>query len=110
MVVNCTPHTITFLLKSGRSFDLPPSGTNPRVLVDRQIIGYTDIDGEPMPIKQTRLTETVNLPDAKPGVYYVVSLAVAMAKVDRVDLLVASQVTRNDAGDKIGCRSLSRVS
>jgi hypothetical protein len=80
------------------------------VLVDRTVIGMVEVDGEPMPIKQTRLTETQNLPERKAGVYYVVSLAVAMANMDRDDLLVASQVTRDCDGNTLGCRSLSLVS
>jgi hypothetical protein len=50
-----------------------------------------------------------NLPPARDGVQYIVSLVVALALCDRrSDLLVPYREVRNSTGTVIGCRSLAQ--
>jgi hypothetical protein len=48
-----------------------------------------------------------NLPEPKEGIYYIVSMIVALAawKVGRVDVVTVTQYVRDGAGAKVGCRA-----
>jgi hypothetical protein len=48
------------------------------------------------------------LPHPEPRTGYIVSMPVALARPDRVDLLVPFREVRNRSGTVIGCRALAR--
>lgn len=54
-------------------------------------------------------SDVVNLPDPKPHTYYIVSRIVASVAKHRRDLLVVDMQIRDDSGNIIGCRGLTRA-
>lgn len=121
MIINCTPHVVDIYgvgapntITAGgpdpyRS--LPPSGDVAR------LVENVANDGEPAP--SASAAESVDifvveyghvsgLPDPRAGVWYVVSLPVALALRARADLLVPYRQVRNERGTVVGCRGFAR--
>jgi hypothetical protein len=107
-IINLTPHTV-ILIRDGkeiRKWNKPSNETPlPRLVEELLIDGISEIDG--VPIKNKNYGRCENLPDPKPGVYYIVSGLIASA-LQRADLLVPNAV-RDENGQIIGCDSFAQI-
>ena len=102
-VVNLTPHPVV-VLRDGERIEFPPSGQVARLGEEIVSTGMT-IEG--VPVVEKRLSG-LDLPPVQPGVFYIVSLAVAQV-ARREDLLVPDDLVRDERGQVIGCRRLARI-
>lgn len=111
MIVNLTPHLIRLYandredgsddLDAGLLEVLPPGGTPARLAT----IDLGRCDG----VELVEFGHAHDLPPARDGVRYVVSLVVAISLADRrSDLLVPYREVRNASGTVIGCRALAQ--
>lgn len=111
-VINLTPHPIHIMDDSKKILKTYPSKGLIRLktnVVDAGII----IDNIPItttefgePIYFTELGETKQFPKYRMGVFYIVSQLVKSALPERSDLLVPSNVIRDNNGNILGCMSL----
>lgn len=103
--VNCTPHVVDIVKEDGSILSIEPSGIVPRCtqLEDKlvSIYGFT--------ITRQTFGKVIGLPEAKIGVYLIVSRLVASAAKDRTDLLVPGPMVRGEDGRPCGCRGLSVI-
>ena len=103
--VNCTPHVVDIVKEDGSILSIEPSGIVPRCtqLEDKlvSIYGFT--------ITRQTFGKVTGLPEAKIGVYLIVSRLVASAAKDRTDLLVPGPMVRGEDGRPCGCRGLSVI-
>jgi hypothetical protein len=102
MLVNLTPHPITF--EGGRT--LPKCDQPPRLREEAVFIGMH----EGVAIMQ-KLIDRVGceLPPPAGGTLYIVPLAIAMAFPGRDDLVVPHELVRDAHGRVTACRSLAQI-
>lgn len=124
MVINCTPHDVLIygatscMLQDGRPYireegeEYPeplrvyPAAKNPaRAIYERRTSGA--VDGTL--IYRLFTEDIVNLPDPKPGTYYIVSKRLAQACPERKDLIFPGGVVRDADGHIVGYIDFSRV-
>ena len=130
MVINCTPHDVNIYTPSGcymrdgclyrredeiefpQPFRTYPAAKEPaRVIFVQKTVGA--VDG--ILIYRWFTEEIVNLPDPKPGTYYIVSKRLAQACPERKDLVFPGTVVRctpkgmSAHGRVVGCIDFSRV-
>lgn len=107
MFINLTPHTINIFDSEGNHvLDIPTSGMVARCAQHEQAI--CEIDG--VPVTRQYFGEVQGLPEPEEGTFLIVSRMVAEAVgLSRTDLLVPGPLVRNEAGQPIGCRGLSRI-
>jgi hypothetical protein len=106
-IVNLTPHSINFVGEDGTPIlTIEPSGILARVQATIVATGDT-VCG--IPITKTRFGEVEGLPEPEDGTTFVVSRMVAEALPGRSDLLIPNESVRDEGGNIIGCRSLTRV-
>lgn len=121
-LVNLTPHVINIVLPSGAVCDVPVSGQVARCSqtethlfdlqlswFDLQLAGVSPFAWVEIPVTGQQFGEVVDLPAPQADTFYIVSRLVASACPDRDDLLVPGPLVRNDEGQPVGCRGLSRV-
>lgn len=124
MVINCTPHDVCIygvtscMLQDGRPYireegeEYPeplrvyPAAKDPaRAIYVQRTAGA--VDGT---LIYRRFTEDiVNLPDPKPGTYYIVPKRLAQACPERTDLIFPGTVVRDADGHIVGYVDFSRV-
>jgi len=104
-LVNLTPHKVTLVKPDGSQIEIPPEGRCPRVRMEVREAG--EVLG--VPVVETVAAGVEGLPEPRPGVYYIVSRAVAAACPGRDDLLVPDDLVRDGEGRVIGARRLARV-
>lgn len=104
-IVNCTPHEINVVKEDGTILTIEASGIVPRCTQSEATIA--SFDG--IAITKQVFGEVINLPEAQPGVFLVVSRLVASAAKDRTDLLVPGPMIRGEDGRPCGCRGLSVI-
>ena len=104
MVINCTLHDVNIYTPSGCR--VYPAAKGPaRAIYVQRIAGA--VDGT---LIYRRFTEDiVNLPDPKPGTYYIVSKRLAQACPERKDLIFPRTVVRDADGHIVGYVDFSRV-
>ena len=105
-LVNLTPHVVNIVLEKGATLTIVPSGVVARCTQSDVNIGSVDIDGIAIPLTETTFGD-VALPAPAPDTLFIVSRLVATA-ANRDDLVVPNGIVRNDDGNIIGCKSLSR--
>lgn len=103
-IVNLTPHDVTFVVGDDHII-VPASGMVARLTTETVTIGV--ING--IPVTTTKFGDVTGLPDATPGVVYIVSSLVAGRCPDRDDIFIPNDSIRDDAGRIVGCRSLGRI-
>ena len=106
-IINCTPHPIVIELPDGSRRTFEASGTVPRV--SSSTVSLAPIDG--IPVSQTVLGDVENLPEAKDGVWLIVSAFVQTAAPGRTDLLrpdTGPDCIRDDKGRILAVRRLTR--
>lgn len=104
MLINLTPHEVTFLV-GRRRLSLPPAEAPARCRVSRKVVDYF---GE-IPITRSVFGEVENLPEPAAGVRYIVSRIVAEACPQRTDLYIPDDTVRDEQGRIVGCRALAQV-
>ena len=124
MVINCTPHDVNIYTPSGcymrdgclyrreDEIEFPqPFRTYPAAKEPTRAISAQKVEDMADGILVYRWfpEEAVNLPDPKPGTYYIVSKMLAQACPERKDLIFPGTVVRNESGDVVGCIDFSRV-
>ena len=102
-VINLTPHPVRVIL-SGEEKVFPPSGQVVRL---REEVRETGMLIEGIPVVEKKMAG-LELPPLQPGVFYIVSLAVAQV-ARRPDLLVPDDLVRDEKGQVVGCRRLARI-
>lgn len=105
MIINLTPHSISFFKGDGSTVEVPTSGTIARLTT--QTIQTADIDG--IPVTETVYGEIEGLPAPVKGNVYIVSSLVAQRVPDRDDVFIPAESVRDDQGRIIGCKSLGRI-
>lgn len=103
-IVNLTPHPVHLIRDDGTTTTIQPEPVSARVVTTSRRVG--DVDG--VPIIEEHYGQVTGLPEAEPGVVYVVSRVVAAACPERRDLLVPADLVRSADGTVIGCRALAR--
>lgn len=104
-IVNCTPHEINIVKEDGSILTIEASGIVPRCTQTEAHV--TSING--IAVTKQVFGEVINLPEAQPGVFLVVSRLVASAAKGRKDLLVPGPMIRGEDGRPCGCRGLSVI-
>ena len=108
VIVNLTPHAVNIVDSNDAIITtIPASGNVARCSQTIDIVGSITTNSVSIPISSSSYGEVVDLPDPKPGYYYIVSRLVMSACPARQDLLCPNDLVRNDAGQVIGCRSLA---
>lgn len=99
-IINLTPHAINIV--GNQTITIPASGQVARVSMTTTSAGTH----EGIPLVRGSYGEVVGLPDAQPGVLYVVSALVRAAIPHRTDLASPAKLVRNEAGQIMGCEAL----
>ena len=104
MIFNLTPHDLTIVLADGAVHRIAKSGNVARVATNRA--PGPAVDG--IPTWVTTFGDVEGLPPSAPDTAYVVSGMVAARCGDRTDVFAPGELVRDDAGNVVGCRGLSR--
>ncbi len=100
-VVNLTPHEVTVVDEHARVIR-SWRGSNDPARVEAVRVHLKEVEGVPLlSEKRTR----ARLPEPVEGVWFIVSSVVSAAHPERRDLLVPSDLVRDDKGVVTGCRS-----
>ena len=105
ILINLTPHDITFISENGENRIIPPSGELARVAAKTVTVGY--IDG--IPVTTTEFGAVEGLPEPAANTIYIVSSLVAQRVPERIDVYVPSESVRDENGRIIGCKSLGKI-
>jgi hypothetical protein len=108
-LINLCRKPIVLVCVDGREITLPPSYNPARVKSSRaQDLFSIVVDGEQVEIEVLRSTThgAFNIPEPKPGVYFVVPNAVANALPHRKDLLVTGLLSRDESGTITSARAV----
>ena len=105
-LVNLTPNAVNIVLEDGASLNIAPSGVVARCTQSDVNVGLVCTDGIAIPLTKTSFGD-VSLPAPDPDTLFIVSRLVATA-ANRDDLVVPNGIVRDDDGNIIGCKSLSR--
>lgn len=105
ILINLTPHDITFIGENGEKRIILPSGKLARVAAKTVTVG--SIDG--IPVTATEFGEVEGLPEPAADTIYIVSSLVAQRVPERTDVYVPSESVRDENGRIIGCKSLGKI-
>lgn len=104
-IVNCTPHQLDVVCEDGTILTIEASGIVPRCTQTEATVA--SING--IAVTKQVFGEVINLPEAQPETFLVVSRLVASAAKGRKDLLVPGPMIRGEDGRPCGCRGLSVI-
>jgi hypothetical protein len=104
-IINTTPHPVNLIL-DGKEIVFQPEFP---VRVKSETISSGNISwhGQEIPLTRTLFGHVEGLPEFKEDVLYIVSQLIKDRLQDRKDLLVPSEIVRNDKGHIIGCKAFS---
>lgn len=103
-LINATEHPIRIVHEDGTLItEIPPSGIVIRLL-SSTVVPVDTFDG--IPITKTYFKTPTNMPQEKDGVYYIVSQMIKNAFPQREDLLVPTQMVRDENDTIVGAQSL----
>jgi hypothetical protein len=104
-LVNCTPHPITLVDGEGNVLlSLEKGQVVPRLSQSTKNVDV--LCG--ISITETVFGETMDMPAPQDNTFYIVSRLVMTANPSRKDLLVPNELLRDENGNIVGCKSLSR--
>ena len=122
MIINCMPHDVSIYRGSDCSYidrkfylredmDLQPFITYPAAAGPARATFVQTYAGmaDGILVFQWVPEEVVNLPEPKPGTYYIVSKMVAQACPEREDLIFPGTLVRDTDNNIVGCIDFSRV-
>ena len=105
-IINMTPHDICIIQQEKTVRVIPASGVVARCDMLRQAQASLDH----IPAYRVTYGAVQGLPEAKEGIFYIVSSIVALAmRGQRNDLLVPLDFVRDDAGRILGCQALAHI-
>ena len=103
-IINLTPHDVTVVGIDGRVMvRIAPEAVSARCGNHIEVVG--EVNG--IPITKTVYSKTYGLLPEQEDTYYIVSRYVAEQNPDRHDLLIPNELVRDEAGNVVGCKSLS---
>lgn len=115
-LVNLTPHMISFLVNNEMLF-IPAQGKIAKVSTKRQMISTLPVNNIQIPIYTTTFGEvtltspdgSINepFPELKKNTFYIVSSIVKNVMMDREDILVPTDIVRDDRSNVVGYHALS---
>lgn len=100
--VNLTPHAINIITANCEPISTFESEGVARVATKSVQTG--EIGG--VPIFETQYGEMQGLPEPEPNTFYIVSMLCKQACPNRKDLLIPSQLIRDEKGQPVGCLGL----
>jgi hypothetical protein len=104
-LVNLTPHDVVVVVAED-SVTIAPHSSAARVSATDTEIGAIEVaDGQFVPLVQSELGKVEDLPDVAPDVLYIVSRPVFEAADERTDLVVPSDLVRDERGAVVACRA-----
>lgn len=103
-IVNLTPHELVIYSEEKEIKRIPSSGIV-RVKEENEKIGEINS----IPIFKKRYTRSEGLPEPEEDTFYFVSLIVAQANPQRDDLLLSSDLVRDENGRILGCKSFAQI-
>lgn len=114
IIRNLTPHAVNICNAEGNVLaTFAPEGTIARAQQTDVPTGTLVVNGNELPLVRTEFGAPVDLPEAKEGVYLVISFITANAAKSAgrstEDLLITSNPVRDDAGRIIGARQFAVV-
>ena len=104
-IINLTPHSLNIYSREGKLIEEIPSSGIVRVSEEKERIG--EINGIPL-VKKT-FTESEGLPEPVKDTLYFVSIIVAQANPSRDDLILSSELVRDENGRIIGCSEFATL-
>lgn len=108
-VVNLTPHVVAVRPEAGGGGDVAPSGAVARVSTVRRRIGEVRLGAVVVPVVHEQGGDVIHLPPPEAGTVLIVSRAVASAVPHRRDLLVPTELVRDEAGAVVACRAFATM-
>jgi hypothetical protein len=102
-IINKTPHPIYILDENGAVMRMFPKSQG-MIRVEEKVEIVGTLDG--IPLTKTTYSNVMDLPAKVEGTYYIVSRMVKDAAGNRDDLVVPSQMVRNQDGLIMGCKAL----
>ena len=127
ILINLTPHALIIFNENEEKIKEIPSSGIVRVKEKKTKIGeikiisdnpniaqYDDVNDIRyyeigVPIYKIDYTESEGLPAPEANTYYFVSIIVAQANLDRKDLLLSSDLVRDESGKILGCKSFATL-
>ena len=107
-VVNCTPHDVNLITKSG-NITFPRSGIIPRLKEVQNKISSVTVNSIKIDIMRKSFSEIEGLPEPQENTIYIVSALVAGAVKGRDDLVIPNDIIRDDKGNIVGCKNLAKI-
>lgn len=120
-IVNLTPHPVHIFaadcpdrIAPGSYAPIaviPPAGDLPPARLGAEWLGRAagglTVDGTNIPVDIIKHTTSTVLPEKCDGIWFLVSLVVALANPNRADLVVPNEAVRDLTGSVLGCRTLA---
>lgn len=108
-IINLTNHDIGVLTRDGQKTVIPRDG-QARCSISRIKVNELDVNGVMLPINDTIMGDVAGLPEERDDTIIIVSAIVYHAiKHRRNDVYTVDEPVRNERGQVIGVRSLSKV-
>lgn len=104
-IINLTPHELVIFNSEDKEVMRIPSSGIIRVKEEKIKIGEINS----IPIYKINYTESEGLPEPQVNTYYFVSIIVAQANPNRSDLLLSSDLVRDESGRILGCKSFAQL-
>lgn len=109
IIINLTPHALTFLDDANNVVLTVPSSGIARAAQTRVHVADVDIGGVSLSVHHSTYGAVEGLPEMQDGVIYVVSALTAQACPDRSDVFITDDPVRDEAGRIIGCRGIAHL-
>lgn len=107
-IINLTPHDVNIVREGKVIATIPASGAVARLATDTAICGGVEVNGFTIPLTKTIFGRVENLPEEKEDTILIVSQLIKNSPEcqNRTDLVVPTEMVRDDDNNIIGCRSL----
>ncbi len=106
-LINLTPHDINVVGLDGK-VTIPKSGKIARCSTKTMASKNIEFEDVTIPVYATTIGSVEGLLDEEDGTMFIVSRMVLDAAKDRADLLAPGELVRDEKGNPIGCKGLTR--